>query len=158
MLINNELNVPCPAGFHVMDEKERSKYKMTGKGEYVGLSNPDIHMMITVGVKKLNAFIKLLLKPKDFAKGMRNCIVKGNKPYGIKAEELKDLTLAGAPAKGFSYTYTVRDIAMTGRAYAVFTDNTVYYVYQYVRTEFDEEFKDVFENFLKELKIEGKQK
>lgn len=151
MLINNELNVPCPAGFHVMDDEERSKLKFIKEGEGVCLSNPEGHMIFVVGVKKTNAFVKVLLKPEDFAANMRKSIIKGNSPFGIEAEDLKSLIIAGAEARGFRYTYKVQNTGMTGKSYAVFRKNAVYYVHLYIRTALETESTGACDAFLSGL-------
>ena len=51
---NDTLTISCPEGFHVMDEEERSRLNFYGEGECECLSDPDRHIIISIGWARLN--------------------------------------------------------------------------------------------------------
>ncbi len=54
ILLNRTLALPLPEGFHVMDEEERSRLRFLEAGECVCLSDPERHLVVTVGWKPLD--------------------------------------------------------------------------------------------------------
>ena len=67
LILNDELQLQYPEGFHVLSEEERSKLNTSETGEWVGLSNPDLHILISLGWKKVNGFALMMLSEKDLA-------------------------------------------------------------------------------------------
>ena len=58
--VNEALLVSCPEGFHVMTEEERGKLKMLTDGPGICLSDPERHIMISVGYRGIGFFANLI--------------------------------------------------------------------------------------------------
>ena len=151
MLFNNELSINCPDGFHIMDEEEKKKFAKLGEANVLCFSNPEKHMVFVVGAKQLNAFVRLVLNPADIAKNMYKCIVRGNKPYGIKAGKPEKTIIAGTEAEGFDYSYTVQDIGMSASSYSLLKGKNAYYIHKYVRSAYEAEGREIWNRFVSEL-------
>ena len=65
VLLNNSLKLPCPEGFHVMDDEERSELNIMGNGPGVCLSNPERHIIVSIGWQQVGGLTSLLLKSGD---------------------------------------------------------------------------------------------
>ena len=50
------LTLAWPNGFHGMDQSAWSKMNLLTDGETSGLSDPERHMIVTVGYKQVNGF------------------------------------------------------------------------------------------------------
>ena len=98
---NNTLSLTFPDGFHVMNNDERKKLKMLADGPGECLTDPDRHIIISIGWKELGLFPALLVSVKDAADNSQ------------KAIRLRTLTERKLPA---SATNTKRRVSpCTGR-------------------------------------------
>ncbi|MBR3154478.1 MAG: hypothetical protein IKF10_05695, partial [Lachnospiraceae bacterium] len=64
---NSTLHLSFPDGFHVMDNDERQKLNMLADGPGECLTDPDRHIIISIGWKELGLFPALLVSVKDAA-------------------------------------------------------------------------------------------
>lgn len=151
MLLNNELVMECPEGFHVMTEEERGKINLLEDGQWVGLSDPDRHMMITIGWKELGGIMAKLMSGKSLAENIEKQISKGMAAFGYESEGSRERQIAGMDAAGFGYKYAAQGIDMVGEAYAAKKNKTAYYFYLYAREELKSESLAVWEEFLRSL-------
>jgi len=55
-----------------MTEEETRGLTMLGEGPWIGLSDPERHMIVTVGWKRLGAVVSFLLSGADLAKNAEN--------------------------------------------------------------------------------------
>ena len=129
------LNLSRPEGFHVMDEAEWSKLRVLEQGEGAGLSDPERHMIITLGYKQTGVFSAALLNTKDLAKNMEKQIHKPMTALGYQLESWKTCTISGREAEGFRYSYTVQNVGMTAESYVIKDKKEIYYLHAYMRTE-----------------------
>ena len=67
--LDGKMTIGCPEGFHVMTEEERSKLSMLEEGPWVGLSDPDRHILVTAGWKAVKG-LGSMLKGKSLAENM----------------------------------------------------------------------------------------
>ena len=152
ILLNNAFNLEYPDEFHVMDAEERSKLSFAASGDGECLQDDDRHIMISIAWQKLGGFTDLMLNAKDLAKNIRKGIQKLMGNYGYSFGGNLSRKIAGNRAEGFSYTYTAKDIAMYGEAYAMKSDKTVYYFYLYAREELKDESVDAWNKMLETIK------
>ena len=54
--ISDELFIGCPEGFHVMSEEELKDMNFMAEGPGIAMKDPDRHILVSVGVQKLNGF------------------------------------------------------------------------------------------------------
>ena len=142
------LSLTWPEGFHVMDETERSKLRFLTVGEGAGLSDPERHMIVTLGHQRAGGFSAALLSTKDLAKNMEKQISKSMAALGCRTESRKQRTIGGKEAHGFRYSYTVQDVGMTGETYVIKDGKEIWYLHVYMRTALLEESLPVWNEML----------
>ena len=148
LTVNQELLLNVPDSFHVMSETERQNVNVMGEGEWIGLSDPDQHIIMTVGWKEIPAFSAFLLSSKSLAQNMEKQLGTPMKPYGYDLIGFQSRQIADMPAEGFQYRYTVGDIGMTGYSCVLKHSRTVYYFHLYARTANESDSIRQFESIL----------
>ena len=142
------LTLPIPEGFHVMDEEEWSRMKLLADGEGAGLSDPERHIVVTLGWKQTGGFSAALLSAKDLAKNMEKQICKAMAALGCKSEGVKQRAIGGREAHGLRYGYTAQGTAMTGESWVIKEKKEILYLHGYMRTELLEASLPVWEEML----------
>lgn len=146
--INHELQVTCPESFHVMDDEERSKLNFLGEGEFECLSDPERHIMICIGWKKLTGLTAALVSASMTAGSMEKRIRRPMKRFGYRMTGTKTLRIDGETASGYGYEYEVQDIAMAGESYACKRGSVMYYFHAYYRKALLEDSVPVWERIV----------
>ena len=146
--INEEFTISYPEGFHVMTDEEWSKLNVLEDGPGVGLSDPDRHIIVTVGWKQVGGLTAKLIKGPDLVKNMEKRIRKAMAPWDYKNKGFSHRSVADSTAEGVGYTYRVQDTGMYAESYAMSRGRTLYYLHFYVRQEFKEEGLPVWEEML----------
>ena len=143
-----------PDGFHVMEEEETRQLKFLGNGEGICLSDPDRHMMVSIGWKQIWGIVSLLLGTKDLAKDMEKRIRQPMKQYGYRKGESLKKKIGKKEAMGFSYEYSVQGTGMTGESYVVKDGKEIYYLHVYMRTGLKSGSYPVWEGMLESISWE----
>ncbi|MCR5795845.1 MAG: hypothetical protein K6G61_10935 [Solobacterium sp.] len=151
LIINNELTMDCPEGFHVLSDEERSRMNMLREGEWTGMSDPERHIIASAGWEK-PAFISVIMGANDIADVCEKRIRKALQPMGYKLESREERTIAGEKAAGICYGYTVQDTGMCAKTYAFRRGKYVYYFHFYYREALKEESLPVLEALLASVK------
>ncbi len=148
ILINGKLQMSLPDGFHVMDEEERSGLRVLMSGPFIAFTDPQRHIIATVGWK--NAGIaSLILRASDIASGSEKQIAKGMQKYAYVSEGFSERNVGGTGASGFGYRYTPDEgIGMYGETHVLKKGRTVYFFNVYVRDELREESIRVWDDIL----------
>ncbi len=131
--ITDELHIVYPDTFHVMDEKEKERLNTMTGDDFVGLSDPESHIIVAVGYKTIPGFSAMLLSAKDIAKKMEKQISKPMMIYSYARGRFKDTEIGGIDASGFDYSYEVQGIVMLGESYVVKKNKTIFYFNMYTR-------------------------
>ena len=150
--ITDKLHMAYPDTFHVMDEKEKEGFNSLTDDDYVGLSDPESHIIVAVGYKTIPGFSAMLLSSKDIAKNMEKQLSKPMMAYSFARGRFKELEIGGMKANGFDYSYEVQGIVMLGETYVIKKDKTVYFFNMYTRDNMKTKNLSTWENMLKEVK------
>ncbi len=148
LLLNNELLLPCPDGFHPLDEEERAALPQLESGSGAVLSDPARHMLISVGWKQPNGFALLLLTDDEVAKRTEQTVRRAMQRFDYRAEGFLTRTIAGLPAKGFRYGYTAQGVEMCAETCILRRKKTLYYFHCYARAARREESFALWESVL----------
>ena len=148
LFLNEELELKCPDGLRIMTEEERSKLTFLEEGPGECLSDPEKHMVVTIGWKTAGGLTAALLGQKDVAKSMEAKIRKPMKAYGYKPEGFGDRNIGWKKGSGYRYTYEAQGTGMYGEAYVVKSGKTFYYFNLYTRTETKDRSLSAWEEFL----------
>ena len=132
-ILNGALELHCPEGFHEMDATERQGLRFVEAGPAVCLTDPERHMIVSVGWKKPGLLARLMLNDGDLARAMEGNIARAMKPYGYRREDCPDQSVGGRASKGVRYTYTAQGIDMCGESRVVRAGDTLYYFNFYTR-------------------------
>ena len=151
--INDRMSVAIDDGFHVMDEDERSRWRAIGE-DFVALSDPDRHLIVTIGWKEVPALALLILSPRDLAKNMEKTLAVEMKDYGYSLGGYKDRRIAGEKARGVYYSYESEGIAMAAESFVFKKGKTVYYLHLYSRAQYREENEGVWAAILDSVTCE----
>ena len=147
-MINNTLKLPCPEGFHIMDEEEKKEMNIMGSGPVVCMSDPERHLIVTIGWQQVGGFTSMLLKPKDIVKNSEKVIGRSMASYGYQREGFLTRSIAGNPAEGFAYTYEAKGVPMLGQSWAIKIGKAFYYFHLYARQELRERSLPVLDEVL----------
>ena len=147
-ILNDALKLMIPEGFHVMTEEERGRVRLLTDGEWVGLSNPERHILVTVGWKPVGRFAAAMLSGSELAGTMEKKIRKPMQGLGYRLEGFTERTIAGTKANGFRYGYEAQTIEMTAESCAVKHERTIYYFHFYARAALKQESLPVWEELL----------
>ena len=146
LIVNEELTMNIPEGFHIMTEEKMAQLKYFDKPMWL-ITDPDRHMIFTVSWRK-SGLAALLLKPKDIIKKMEPQLGKAMKPYDYGFQSFLQADMGGQPAEGFLYAYNSKGIDMCGAAFSVKKGKTFYYIYCYMREELLAESRPVLEEIM----------
>ena len=143
----NDMTLSYPEEFHEMDEREKAGFRFYKDNPGICLTNPEKHILVTVGFKK-SGIASLLLDTDNVAKQAEKNISVSMKPNGYCLERFTDCSIADKKASGYRYHYTAQDIAMTGETIVVKHNKVFYYLNFYARTELLEDSLEIWANML----------
>ena len=150
LLLDSELKMYCPDGFHVLDAEERRRIRFSEEGPGYCLSDPERHILVSVAWKKINWFSALVLSSHDLVKKSEAAVSQSMQPFGYESGGKVSRTVAGKECAGFCYTYTAQDTVMYGESLVLRHGRTVYYFHLYARDSLREESLPVWKDFLAE--------
>lgn len=150
--VNQELRFSCPEGFHVMDAKERSKLNFYGDGEFECLTDPERHIIISIGWRQLRGLAERLAGVENAVKTMEKRLRKPMQQFGYRMLNTKDTLLDGETAKGYCYEYEVQEIAMVGESFVCRRNRTMYYLHVYYRKAMQEASAPVWEEIMASMR------
>lgn len=146
--LDDKLTLSFPESFHVMDESEQGGMRFYGGSRGQCLSDPERHILISVGRKSIGGISALLVSAKDAAKRMEASIRKPMQAYGYRLNSFLAKDVGGKQAEGFGYEYEAQGIGMYGESFVVKQDRTLYYLNLYARQERKAESMEVWSAIL----------
>lgn len=149
ILLNEELRLTYPEQFHVMDEEERRQLNFYADGPGACLSDPERHLMVSIGWKKINGLAAMLISEKDIARNMEMQVRTPMQQREYKMQGFVSTEAGGKKAEGFNYAYSVDGKGMAAQSLVAKNKKTIYYLHFYARTETFEEGRPVWEEILR---------
>ena len=146
MLLNNELEITLPDGFHILTEEELAGMNFSDGKPDLCISDPERHIIISIAWRK-SGFAAHLLSAKDVIGKMESGIRKSMEPYGYSLETFLTEDMNGTPAEGFRYEYEAQGISMIGETFSVRKGKVFYYIHCYLRKALREESLQTLESF-----------
>ncbi len=95
VVLNNEMQLSYPDGFHVMSEEELSKMTFYGEAPGWCISDPERHIDLSVSWKKTNGLFAKILNTREIAKNMEAQIRKPMGQYGYRLDSFLEKELGG---------------------------------------------------------------
>ncbi len=149
IVMNEKLELSYPENVHVMSDAEKAELQFIRNGEGYCLSDPETHILISLGWEKLKGFQNLMLSAKDLASYGEKAVAEAMKQYGYVSCANEQTEIAGVKAGMYSYRYVVKDVPMYGESCVLKKDGTAYYLHLYTRTEYREENVKVWKDILR---------
>jgi hypothetical protein len=146
--LNNSLSLSIPDSFRKLDEAERKKMNMLADGPGMCFSDPDRHIIISIGWKELGLLPSLLVSARDAADNSQKAISQAMQPYGYRFHETFAEDIGGESAPGFSYEYEAQGISMHGETCVIKHNKVLYYLHIYMRRELKEESTKIWKDIL----------
>lgn len=146
------LTLAYPEGFHVMTESEKSGMQFFGGLPGECLSDPERHILISVGLKTVGGVSAFLIGEKDAVKKAEASIRKLMQKYGYRLLGFAEKSVGSEKAEGFSYEYESQCIGMYGESCVVKRGKVLYYLNFYARRELLGESLDVWNMILSSAK------
>ena len=135
VVMNNELALPLERGFHVMDEEEKSQLDFLGGAAGTCLSDPERHMMISIGWSKIGRLPAMLLNTGEIAKNMEGRVREPMAEFGYRLEGFINARVGGKNAEGFDYGYEAEDTRMFAESLIIKHRKSLYNLHMYCRWE-----------------------
>lgn len=148
IVLDDSLYMTFPESFHELDQDERNNIKILFDGEWRGMTDPDRHILITAGWKKINGLSAMLLSSSEIAKNSEKQIRKPMQRYGYAFQTYKTRKIDGAEASGFAYTYNSEGTDMYGETYIAKFGRTLYYFHMYSRETYRDESSSLMSDIL----------
>ena len=134
-IINEQLSVSLPEGFGQLSEEERSQLHFIEDGEGKIFSDPERHMIVSIGWKKVNGLAALILSSKDLIRNTEASINKAMEAYSYKLEGFLSRNVGSHKTEGFSYVYETQGVKMYAETLTLKYKKTFFYLYLYTRKE-----------------------
>ena len=145
---NDKLILSYPDGFHVMDDTEKSDMRFYNGSSGTCLSDPERHILVSIGWNPIKGLSALLIRAEDAAKKMETGIRKPMQQYDYRLIGFVSKEIGNEKAEGFSYEYETQGIPMYGESYVVRHDGVLYYLNCYLRKELANESLEVWNAIL----------
>lgn len=146
--INDRYTLPVPDGFHVVEETDKQKLNVMGGGDWMGLSDPGRHLLMTLGWKKVGKLPSKLLKTQGLASAMEKKIRGGLRSMHYMLEGYQSRRIAGLSAEGFRCKYMAQGIPTDAESLVAKDGNVLYYFHFYYREEQEAQALAVWEKIL----------
>ena len=138
MLISGVMTLHYPDSFHEMSRQELADAQFLNDEKGMCISDPDSHILISVGYQQINGFSALMLSGKDIAVKDEKIIGRRIRDLGYQREGFLRRKASGKTAEGFGYTYDKNGIRMYGEYLIIKNGRTLCYLYLYTRNELKE--------------------
>ncbi|MBQ9006542.1 MAG: hypothetical protein IJ092_09235 [Atopobiaceae bacterium] len=133
--IDGKMSIQLPEGLEVMDKAEVQQAYAFDYDNVWGARDENRHVMLTCIWKESHELLVKLAGAEALAKRAEKALSKTYKASGYHLDGYFDTELAGRPAKGFSYGFTVGDIAQQAEVVVVTDGACSYTFYYYTRPE-----------------------
>ena len=154
-VINGEMRIPLPEGFHVMSDEEIISISKGQTAPAWVMKNNDTHFMFSVSWKAIPALAAFLMGAKDMAKTMHKRFGAAAGDAGYTIGEIREIMIGGVKAYGYPYSFVADGIAMCGDSIVVKKKKTYYFFHTYYREEMKEENEALLEEIYSEINFEG---
>ena len=149
MLLNNELSITIPDSFHILSAEEMAGFRFIAEGPGIAASDPEKHVILSIGWKQLGLFTGFILNTNDIARNMEKQISSAMNPFGYTSGGKIEKHIGGETAKEIRFRYTAGDaVEMTGASCVVKHRSTLYYFHFYTRRETEAETEKLWDEIL----------
>lgn len=154
-VLNDEMRVPLPEGFHVMSDEERNSISKGQKAPDWVMADEERHILFSASWKAIPAFASFLLGAKDMAKNMKKRYGEAAESAGYTFGEIRKIMIGGEKAYGYPFSYEAEGVAMCGDSIVVKKGKNYYFFHTYYREAMKEESEKLLEELYGSISFEG---
>lgn len=130
-LINNELYLSYPDGFHEMDAAELKKTFLDDNPKRWGIKDEKRHMLITVLWNNTNMLSAIVVGPQAVAYSAERKLKASLSKSNYKSSEIKPIKINHRNGYKFSYEYVLENVEQFGEVLVMQNVNRYYTIYTY---------------------------
>lgn len=149
--LNNELNLTCPKGFHLLSEAELEEMGYTKKGPGESISDEEGITVISFGWRSAKGFSFVFLKAADIAHHDEKLVMKQMKDYGYLLDGFTTRQIGGENAESFRYGYNFNSERMAGESLVLKHNKTFYYIHFHTKDKLKAEQSALWEELLRSV-------
>ncbi len=135
IIINGQLKITLPDGFHVFDEEELKKFFIDDHPQKWAAQDKNAHVLVAVYWRKLNFLANLLADERSVLKGAQAKIKKGLAAAGYKRGEIYDDVVCGKKACSCDYSYAMEGILHFAKSTVVKHKDGCFVVYYFTHAD-----------------------
>lgn len=151
-IINNELEISWPEGFHRMSERELRKAFKDNNPNRWGIMDEQRHMMITVLWNRTNMLSAMTVGPKTVAYSVEHKIKTSFDKSSYHFKSYFPKKVSGRNAYGFRYEYMMDNVVQLGEVLVTQNVNCYYTIYTYALKVNKQDARKVIDSIFKSLK------
>ena len=151
-LINNELELAYPDGFHQMDGDELKK-AFGIDNDLWGIWDTENHIIVSVMWHTSNKLLASIASTKGLLERVEKATAKAYAKASYKPIDTFETSACGEKALGFRFAFQMQDVAQTGQVMAFKHGAACYYIHCYERTELMDRSHPLFEQVFSTIKL-----
>ena len=152
-LLNDELSVGIPFGFHVMDHGEEIRVFKEEAADRWAIWDTSRHIIVSVMWHVSNKFLVKFANTKDLVKRVEKQARKAYHANGYQAGEPYETQVCGEQASAISYEYEMQGVGQVSEVLVFKHGACCYTVYYYARKSAAKKSRKVFQEILDSMEL-----
>ena len=152
-LINNELYLSYPDGFHEMDASELKATFLDDNPNRWGIKDENRHMLITVLWNKTNMLSAIMVGPQAVAYSAERKLSASLNKSNYKSGAIEQVKLGGRNCYRFAYKYFLENVEQIGEVLVMQNVNHYYTLYTYALKKNEKAARVVIDAVVNSLKF-----
>ncbi len=154
-VINQEITLTWPEGFHVMDGEELRELYQNDDTKRWGIRDKTRHLIITILWEDYSSLLIKLSDIKAVARKNEKMSARGYRDHGYRREGFFSMSVDGRQAEGYRFSYRIGEADQSGQTLLFKVKNRIYSISCIGRSEKAEEDRALFERILEEVRVSG---
>ena len=153
-LLNDELSVGIPNGFHVMDHGEEIRVFQEHTEDRWAIWDTQRRIIISVMWHVSNKFLVRFASTKDLIQRVEKKARKAYAASGYQAGEPYETQVCGTQAHAIRYEYEIGGVAQVSEVLIFKHETSCYTVYYYARKNAERKSRKVFQQVLDSMELQ----
>lgn len=153
-LLNDELSVGIPNGFHVMDREEELRVFADNMADRWAIWDTHRRIIISVMWHVSNRFLVRFASTKDLIQRVEKKARKAYQANGYQAGEPYETQVCGTDAHAIRYEYEMGGVAQVSEVLIFKHEASCYTVYYYARKDAATKSRKVFQQVLDSMELQ----
>ena len=153
-LLNDELSVGIPIGFHVMDREEEMRVFQDLTDDRWAIWDTHRHIIISIMWHVSNKFLVRFASTKDLIQRVEKKASKAYRANGYQAGEPYETQVCGTDGHAIRYEYEIGGVAQVSEVHIFKHEASCYTVYYYARKDAERKSRKVFQQVLDSMRLQ----